>query len=235
MTKKPFRKDCLTCRRGFQMIARDCLIGIRRTHRSASRGDPEGIHRMRICLTRLAAARRFFPTMVMDEKWSALKREIRLLDSVIGKARDDDVGIALIAEMSGRPSSGTNRLTLNQKNTSGHARVARALVSTRYKVLLTNLRTWINCGSWTTAADQSKIELRSASLERFASHWLKHLSHHLVRRCKCARGHRQRHRARQALSLHGGSAFWARRATSPKRTSRYRGGPADTARIRRPA
>jgi CHAD domain-containing protein len=84
MTKVLSKKSPLTCVRAFQQIAHACLGDIERGHRSARRGDAEGIHRMRIGFTKLAAARKFFSAMVTDSEWSLIKSEIAWLDGLLG-------------------------------------------------------------------------------------------------------------------------------------------------------
>ena len=60
MTKGLSKKRRMTCVRAFQRIAHACLGDLEWGHRSARRGDAEGIHRMRIGFTKLAAARKIF-------------------------------------------------------------------------------------------------------------------------------------------------------------------------------
>lgn len=180
MTKTLSRKRPLTCERAFQRIAHACLGDIERSHRSACRGGAEGIHRMRIGFTRLAAARKFFSAMVTDDGWSAIKSEISWLDGILGEARDNDVALAYADEPRGRFLD-FDRRAVDRKVPSDHARVVRALGSERYRTLLTKVRAWIDHGPWTTSTNSARGNLRKAPLELFASHRLKRWSHRLAR------------------------------------------------------
>ncbi len=138
---------------------------------------------MRIGFTRLAAARKFFSAMVTDDGWSAIKSEIAWLDGILGEARDNDVALAYVGEMPKYSLLGVGRREIDQRVSSGHTRVARALASTRYQALLTTIRSWIDYGPWTTTSDRANGELRESRLERFAPHRLRRWSHRLAR-CK---------------------------------------------------
>lgn len=147
MTKVLSKKRPLTCVRAFQRIAHACLGDIERGYRSARRGDAEGIHRMRIGFTKLAAARKFFSAMVTDDGWLAIKREIAWLNGILGEARDNDVALAYVREMPKYSLLGVGRREIGRRVSSGHALVTRALASKRYQALLTKILSWIDMGS----------------------------------------------------------------------------------------
>ncbi|SEI19545.1 CHAD domain-containing protein [Tardiphaga sp. OK245] len=196
MTKVLAKKRPLTCVRAFQQIAHACLGDIERGHRSARRGDAEGIHRMRIGFTKLAAARKFFSAMVTDDGWLAIKREIAWLNGILGEARDNDVALAYVREMPKYSLLGVGRREIDRRVSSGHARVTRALASQRYQALLTKIRSWIDHGLWTTTSDRANGKLRETPFERFAPHRLRRWSYRLARHKDRPIESRRQHRVR---------------------------------------
>jgi CHAD domain-containing protein len=81
----------LDCQAAFQSIANSCVNLIRDHRKAAIAADPEAIHPMRIELTRLRAAVLFFSPMTKDGAWPGINKELRWLNSALGKARDHDV------------------------------------------------------------------------------------------------------------------------------------------------
>ena len=72
-----------TCQSAFQQIARQCVASVRRHHAAACLGNPEAIHQIRIALTKLHAARKFFATMTRDAAWPKLKEELGWLNEAL--------------------------------------------------------------------------------------------------------------------------------------------------------
>jgi CHAD domain-containing protein len=136
---------------------------------------------MRIGFTRLAAAQKFFSTIVTDSEWSVIKSEIAWLNNILGKTRDNDVALVYTRDNKDNAFVGFDQQEIDRKVASSHTRVVRALASRRYRTLLGKLGIWIDHGPWTTAADSAKRNLRKAPLEQFASHRLKRWSHRLAR------------------------------------------------------
>lgn len=188
MSQHP-RQHSLDCANAFKRIARAALRDVQRGYPAASRGDADGIHRMRIGLTRLVAARKFFAAMVTDETWPGLKAEIVWLNGILGDARDNDVARTIADEMA-EPIR-----RIDRKIRSGRARVVRALSSKRYRSLLVTLRAWIDHGSWTAKSETERGELCSMPLVDLAARRLAKWSRRLARYDRGFHGRRQ-HRAR---------------------------------------
>jgi CHAD domain-containing protein len=81
------------CTMALQAIARGCLDDFKLHGRAAARGDVEALHAMRIALTRLRTAIRFFAPAVRDPVWTTLRRQATWLGRRSGELRDIDVAL----------------------------------------------------------------------------------------------------------------------------------------------
>ena len=185
----------LDCRRAFQQIARECLVELRHREAAARRGDAEAIHRMRIALTKLRSARKFFAAMTRDAGWPGLKREIRWLNAALGAARDSDVAAGQSKAMSIRSAPATREI-VSRHVTHSHRRLTRALHSKRYHRFAAALARWIEAGPWVTepaaAARQRRMRPLADHGRRQLARWKKRLSQKADR----LSNEKQRHRLR---------------------------------------
>ena len=131
----------LTC---FQRIALSCLQAIESNHRSAVAGDPEAVHRMRIELTRLRAAALFFEPATDDAAWPDIVRQLRWLNSSLGRTRNRDVAVEYADRNHYRRWAGHSRRSLLRSQDKAHRRLARKLGSGRYNRLASEIRRWIS-------------------------------------------------------------------------------------------
>lgn len=130
----------LTC---FQRTASSCLQAIESNHRSAVAGDPDAVHRMRIELARLRAAALFFEPATDDAAWPDIDRQLRWLNSSLGRARNRDVAVEYADRNHYRRWAGHSRRSLLRSQDKAHRRLARKLGSTRYNRLTSELRHWV--------------------------------------------------------------------------------------------
>jgi CHAD domain-containing protein len=186
----------MNCQRAFQQIARECLGSVRKHRAAACRGNPEAIHQIRIALTKLRAARKFFAAMTRDTAWPKLKAEIRRLNAVLGAARDSDVTTARAGHAGEGPLPARESKKLAGETSRTHRRLATALRSARYDKLLAALARWIDRGPWLT---MGAVRRRTRRLADYAPPRLQRWRRRLAR--KAARGlgdGRRRHRLRIA-------------------------------------
>lgn len=89
------RKDLepAACEASLQAIARLCMTDVRYSARKVSQGDADALHDMRIALTRLRTAIRFFKPVIVYKRWKALRRDASWLVSRSSMARDIDVAL----------------------------------------------------------------------------------------------------------------------------------------------
>jgi CHAD domain-containing protein len=139
----------LDCATAFQTIALHCVAAIGAHHSSACAGDAEAVHQIRVAITRLRAAVRFFAPIVVDGDWRRLKREIAWLNGALGAARDSDVVLEYASRK--RYRAWAQRMIgerLKQQQARDHRSLVRYLRSVRTERLLAAIARWIRRGPW---------------------------------------------------------------------------------------
>jgi inorganic triphosphatase YgiF len=101
-----------TCRACFQRIASRCLQMIESHHNLSIVAEPDAVHGMRMEITRLRAAALFFVPTTDDAAWPDLDRQLRWLNSALGKARNRDVAVEYADRKHYRRWAGHSRRTL---------------------------------------------------------------------------------------------------------------------------
>lgn len=137
-----------TCQAAFQSIARDCSNLMRKHQSAAIATDPEAIHAMRMALTRLRAAVLFFSAMTDDDIWPEIKKELRWLNSALGKARDQDVTVSYARRKRYRRWARSSRRAIMRVERKLDRKLSKTLASARYNGLMTALNDWIANGPW---------------------------------------------------------------------------------------
>jgi CHAD domain-containing protein len=163
----------MACDTAFRIIARRHLDAVIAEHEGTCNGDPDALHRIRIALTRLRTAIRFFSPMVDDairpEVWTGLK----WLHGQLGMVRDLDVVIERITAASAEDLASIAQLQVwNDKRAESHRLLTRALRSARYRRLAEQTASWIESGPWSTKRSKEAIRLRSTPLGEHAAHQL---------------------------------------------------------------
>jgi len=83
----------MTCEAALCAIARSCAADLRQHGSAAARGDADAVHHLRIALTRLRTAIRFFAPAFDDTSWRMLSLQASWLSRQSGPARDIDVAL----------------------------------------------------------------------------------------------------------------------------------------------
>jgi CHAD domain-containing protein len=200
-TRRPSSRlhSAMACDTAFRVVARGCLWDLNVNHDAACKGDPEGLHRMRIALTRLRTAISFFSPMVADLQRARIRNELKWLHTHLGAVRDLDVAIERLKEVNKRAKATPDYQALKTRRADSHRRLARALRSIRYRRLVESTCGWIESGPWSMKTGR-KTRLRrasplNASGARKLKRWLKKLLKK-SRRLQ-AMSARKRHRLRQ--------------------------------------
>lgn len=152
--KSPRLNADMSCEEAFRLIARNCLKDLEANQEGTCGGDDEALHQMRIALTRLRAARRFFAPFVSEPEWGRLKDEFRWLNKHLSAARDMDVTIKELRSKGGgqREESSLHQAWLDSSMTSHHD-LNQALLSERYRVLVREASLWVEKGQARPAQD----------------------------------------------------------------------------------
>ncbi|MFZ5734698.1 MAG: CHAD domain-containing protein [Pseudomonadota bacterium] len=127
-------KKARTCEAALWTIAQRCMSEVMRSARGAAKGNAGSLHDMRIALTRLQTAIRFFEPAIDHRRWGALRREAAWLAGRSGPARDMDVALR-----HGNPPDPGAMEQWQRERSRQYERLRRALASGRFKKLATML------------------------------------------------------------------------------------------------
>lgn len=160
----------LACDTAFRIIARRHLDAVIAQHDGTCRGDADALHQIRIALTHLRTAIRFFSPMVDDALRPNVWAELKWLNSQLGMVRDLDVAIErVIAESGGDLAVIAELRHWDEKRAESHRLLARALQSARYRRLVEQASAWIENGPWSTRRSKEAIRLRRGTLADHAT------------------------------------------------------------------
>lgn len=153
------------CDTAFRIIARRHLDAVLAQHDGTCRGDADALHQIRMALTHLRTAIRFFSPMVDDSLRPNVWAELKWLNSQLGMVRDLDVAIErVIAECGGDLAVIAELRHWDEKRAESHRLLARALQSARYRRLVEQASAWIENGPWSTRRSKEAIRLRRCTL-----------------------------------------------------------------------
>lgn len=160
----------MACDTAFRIIARRHLDAVLAQHDGTCRGDPDALHQIRIALTHLRTAVRFFSPMVDDALRPNVWGELKWLNGQLGMVRDLDVAIERVVAESGDELAVIAELQhWDEKRAESHHLLARALQSARYRRLVEQTSTWIESGPWSTRRSKEAIRLRRSTLADHAT------------------------------------------------------------------
>ncbi|MFK4505968.1 CHAD domain-containing protein [Bradyrhizobium daqingense] len=160
----------MACDTAFRIIARRHFDAVLAQHDGTCRGDPDALHQIRIALTHLRTAIRFFSPMVDDVLRPYVWAELKWLNGQLGMVRDLDVAIERVVAESGEELAVIAELQhWDDKRAESHRLLARALQSARYRRLVEQTSAWIESGPWSTRRSKEAIRLRRCSLADHAT------------------------------------------------------------------
>ncbi|MHC4052622.1 CHAD domain-containing protein [Bradyrhizobium sp. 25ACV] len=160
----------MACDTAFRIIARRHLDAVLAQHDGTCRGDPDALHQIRIALTHLRTAIRFFSPMVDDALRPKVWAELKWLNGQLGMVRDLDVAIERIVAESGDDLAVVAELQhWDEKRAESHRLLARALQSARYRRLVEQTSIWIERGPWSTRRSKEAMRLRRCTLADHAT------------------------------------------------------------------
>ncbi len=162
----------------FQSIASACLQQIVANRPAIMRGDPAGVHLMRVGLRRLRTALALLSDVAADPAASDLKRELKWLTAELGPARELDVFLAKVVTPLGeqhRRLSGMRLLSreLADQRDAAAASARAAVSSRRYRELTRHVADWIETGGWRQPRRDPARHRGAQSIEKVARAQLK--------------------------------------------------------------
>src|SRR5215469_3486798 len=145
-------------RDAFKMIGLSCLKQIINNEAALIRGDPEGVHQMRVGLRRLRAAMSLFAGLLGDPQTETIKSELKWLAGELGPAREFEVLVnRVVAPMNRRGRRWRGMPLLSQELAERRdvaLKCARdAVQSARFRVLTVDIAAWLQTGVWTNPHD----------------------------------------------------------------------------------
>jgi triphosphatase len=147
------------------IIGFECLRHFATNEAAVRRGDPEGIHQMRVGLRRLRAALSLFKEMLQGADLRRLKAELVWLTEQLGPARDYDVLVSkalrpLRSIHHDADEFATLENDFDRHRKAGLAAAKAALESRRFRGLLLDTALWLFDGDWRNNADALETSLR---------------------------------------------------------------------------
>jgi triphosphatase len=145
---------------GFQTIAYACLRQFRLNEAVLARtGGADALHQLRVSLRRLRSAMSIFKPMLNDDRFEAVRGELRWISNSLGEARNIDVLIDRLRDKrAAKP--------LRRARERAYAAARQALDSPRLRAAMIDLAEWIATGDWLAAPAAS--EARDRPLSDFA-------------------------------------------------------------------
>jgi len=175
----------MACDTAFRIIARRHLDAVLAQHDGTCRGDPDALHQIRIALTHLRTAIRFFSPMVDDTHRPHAWAELKWLNGQLGMVRDLDVAIERVVAESGDELAVIAELQhWDEIRAESHRLLARALQSARYRRLVEETSAWIESGPWSTRRSKEAFRLRRCSLADHATARLTEWEETLLRKAR---------------------------------------------------
>jgi triphosphatase len=173
----------------FVIIAYSCLRQVAGNELAVRRGDPEGIHQMRVGLRRLRAALSLFKEMLQGSETERMKAGLKWLTEQLGPPRDADVFISktLAPQLRCQPERRelqTLTSDLERERSVGFANAKSAVESARYRRLLLDCALWIIGGEWRSENGDLRLALQGRSAKAFADEELGRRTRKIARRVR---------------------------------------------------
>ena len=204
-------------RDAFKIISLKCLKQVVDNTPALIKGDPEGVHQMRVGLRRLRAGMSLFARLLRDPQTAAIKEELKWLAGELGPAREFEVLVnRVIAPIK---KSGTRRdrvpslsREITKKRQTALTRAKYAVQSARFRALTLDIAAWLEAGQWTApqddlVRDRGDLPITVLAIEQLTRRWRRLRKN---RKALAQMDARRRHRLRiQAKKLRYAVEFFA--------------------------
>ncbi len=170
-------------REAFKAIGLACLKQVINNEPALLRGDPEGVHQMRVGLRRLRAAMSLFAGLLRDPQTAAIKNELKWLAGELGPARELEVLVnRVVAPMKRRRRRWRGMPSLShefaERRDAALSRAQAAVQSARFRALTLDVAMWLEAGLWTKpqddlVRDRGDLPIETFAFEQLARRWRK--------------------------------------------------------------
>jgi triphosphatase len=170
-------------REAFRIVGLACLKQIVNNDGALNKGDPEGVHQMRVGLRRLRAAMSLFSTLLRDSQTASIKNELKWLGGELGPARELEVLVSRVLapvkrqrrRWRGMPSLSQE---IAERRDAALARAQAAVQSARFRSLTLEVAAWLEAGQGTKPQDdltreRGDLPIEEFALEQLARRWRK--------------------------------------------------------------
>jgi inorganic triphosphatase YgiF len=170
-------------RDAFRMIGLGCLKQVINNEPALIKGDPEGVHQMRVGLRRLRAGMSLFAVLLRDSQTAAIKAELKWLAGELGPARELEVLVnRVVAPMKrqrrrwgGMPSLSHE---IAERRDAALKRAQDAVRSARFRALTLDVAAWLQAGQWTNppddlVRDRGDLPIAVFAAEQLTGRWRK--------------------------------------------------------------
>jgi len=160
-------------RQAFRIVGLTCFKQIVNNDGALNKGDPEGVHQMRVGMRRLRAAMSLFSALLRDSQTARIKNELKWLSGELGPARELEVLVSRVLgpvrrqrrRWRGMPSLSQE---IAERRDAALARAQAAVQSARFRSLTLEVVAWLEAGLWTKPQDDLMRERGDLPIEEFA-------------------------------------------------------------------
>jgi inorganic triphosphatase YgiF len=158
----------------FKIVGRACLKQIVSNEPALKKGDPEGVHQMRVGLRRLRAGMAIFGILLRDPQTTTIKRELKWLAGALGPARELDVLLdRVVRPMKKRHTRWEGFPAVSREFASRReaalSTAQAAIRSARFRALTLEVAAWLETGQRTRPKDDLVRDLGNVPIETFAA------------------------------------------------------------------
>jgi inorganic triphosphatase YgiF len=151
-----------------------CLRQITGNEQALLKGDPEGVHQMRVGVRRLRAAISLFAALLNDPQSKKIKVDLKWLTEELGPARELEVLVKRVVRPVTASKSqweGVPKLSqqLVQRRSAAVARAQGAVESERFRLLTLEIAAWLEIGRWVEAKADLVRDRSATPIETFAA------------------------------------------------------------------
>jgi inorganic triphosphatase YgiF len=162
---------------GFTTIALHCLRDFAANRPAILKGDPEGVHQMRVGVRRLRTALSLFKDLLQGAETEGIKENLKWLSGQLEPAREFDVfledEIAELERQNGQAPVQNLKGNLEMRRDQGMAQAKRMVCGDRYRRIVLETGLWAIAGEWMRSDDELQAAKRAWSLPDAAADILK--------------------------------------------------------------
>jgi inorganic triphosphatase YgiF len=173
----------MSAHEAFKTIGLACLKQAINNEPALIRGDPEGVHQMRVGLRRLRAAMSLFGALLRDRQTAAIKSELKWLARELSPARELEVLVnRVVAPMKRQRRRWRGMPSLShefaERRDAALSRAQAAVQSARFRALTLDVAAWLEAGRWTSppddlVRDRGDLPIETFAREQLARRWRK--------------------------------------------------------------